>query len=301
MKVGKYSFDTSKLNKVLYPDAEVTKKDIINYYLEISDLMLDHLRGRPLTLKRFPDGIGKKGFYQKERSDYFPDWISSEKLERKEKDKIEMVIADKKATLAYLANQACLVMHPWLSRASKPHYPDKMIFDLDPSGGDFGDVKTCAKRIKKFLEDEFDLPVFVMSTGSKGLHVAVPITKNLEFGEVKEFAKKTAHILADGYPDDYTVEVRKNKRRNRIFLDYLRNEYAQTSVAPYSLRAKKGAPIAAPLSWEELDSFKDPSSINIENIFQRMGHKDDPWKDFFKEAKSLKTPLKRIGDGLGKR
>ncbi len=294
MKIGKYSFDTSNPDKILYPDAEVTKKDIINYYMEISDLMMNHLRDRPLTLKRFPDGIGKKGFYQKEKPEYFPEWISSKKLERKEKDKIEMVIADKKATLAYLANQACLVMHPWLSKASKPEYPDKMIFDLDPSGGDFSDVKTCSKRIKEFLEDEFDLPVFLMSTGSKGLHVAVPVVKNLEFCEVKEFARKTAHILAKRYPEDYTVEVRKNKRGERIFLDYLRNEYAQTSVAPYSLRAKEGAPVAAPLSWNELNEFSEPSSINIVNIFQRMGHKEDPWKDFFNEAKSLKTPLKKI-------
>jgi bifunctional non-homologous end joining protein LigD len=294
MKVGKYSIDTSNHDKILYPDEEISKKDIINYYLKISELMLPHLRGRPLTMKRFPDGIGSKGFYQKKRSDYFPDWIKSSGISRKEGENIEMLTAEKKASLVYLANQACLVLHPWLSRTSKPEYPDKMIFDLDPSGGSFKDVKTCAKRIKEFLENEFDLNVYVMSTGQKGLHVAVPVQKNLKFDKVKNFAGKVAHFMAEKYPDEYTVEIRKNKRGDRIFLDYLRNEYAQTAVSPYSLRAIKGAPVAAPLDWSELDNFDDPAQININNIFERMGQKKDPWNDFFKKSRSLKTPLKKM-------
>jgi bifunctional non-homologous end joining protein LigD len=294
MKIGKYNIETSNTDKIMFPEAKISKGDLINYYKEISDLIIPHIKSRPLTLKRFPDGIDSKGFFQKKRADYFPDWISSKKLERKEGDKIEMVTVSKKASLVYLANQASIVLHPWLSRADKPEYPDKMIFDLDPPGDDFAQVKKAAKKLRELLENDLDLPVYLMSTGSSGLHVAVPIRRNMKFDEVKDFARKVAALMAERYPDDYTVEIRKNKRKDRIFIDYLRNEYAQTSVAPYSLRALKNAPVAAPLLWDELDDFKGPKSISLQNIFKRMGQKKDPWSDFRKDAQSLKTPATKL-------
>lgn len=294
MKIGKYNIEISNTDKILFPDSKISKGDLINYYKEISDFIIPYIENRPLTLKRFPDGINSKGFFQKKRSDYFPDWISSKTLERKEGDKIEMVTAGKRASLVYLANQACIVLHPWLSRADKPEYPDKMIFDLDPPGDNFAEVKKTAKKLRDILENDLDLPVYLMSTGSSGLHVAVPIRRNMKFDEVKDFARKVATLMTERHPDDYTVEIRKNKRKERIFIDFLRNEYAQTSVAPYSLRAKENAPVAAPLTWDELNSFEGPDSISLQNIFKRMGQKKDPWHDFRKEAKSLKTPAKKL-------
>ncbi|MGC9344469.1 MAG: non-homologous end-joining DNA ligase, partial [Bacteroidales bacterium] len=255
---------------------------------------LDHIKDRPLTLKRYPDGIDSDGFFQKKKSDYFPEWISSKNLKRKVGNKINMVTLNKKAGLVYLANQACIVLHPWLSKADKPAFPDKIIFDLDPPGDDFGQVKDAAKKLREILTEELDLPVYLMSTGSSGLHVAVPIRRNMKFDEVKDFSRKVATLMADRYPEKYTVEIRKDKRKDRIFIDFLRNEYAQTSVAPYSLRAVKNAPVAAPLSWDELDDFKGPQSISLQNIFKRMGQKKDPWSDFRKDAKSLKTPATKL-------
>jgi len=294
MKVGKYQFKESNLDKVLFPQSGITKGDLIDYYLRVSDYMLPHLKGRPLTLQRYPNGIDKKGFFQKEKSDYFPDWIKTSELEKQNGDTIRMVLAENKATLAYLANQACVIPHTWLSKVSSPHNPDKLIFDLDPADGEFDKVKEGAKILRNLLKEKFSLESYVMSTGSKGLHIVIPIKNNLSFEEVKRFTSRVARFMADQYAHDFTVEVRKNKREGRIFIDFLRNAYAQTGVAPYSLRARKGAPVAAPLSWDELDRFEETDSINLKNIFRRLGKKPDPWQGYFQKAFSLKRPLKEV-------
>lgn len=207
MKIGKYNIDISNKEKIMFPDSGITKGDLLDYYVEISDLILPHIKQRPLTLRRYPDGLRKKGFFQKEKPGYFTSWIHSAKLERKEGGKIEMILAENKASLAYLANQACLVFHPWLSRADRPEYPDKMVFDLDPANDDFSKVKTAAKRLRELLEKDLKLTPYLMSTGSRGLHVVVAIRRDKKFSEVKEFASGAAHILAERYPDDLPDDI----------------------------------------------------------------------------------------------
>lgn len=286
---GKYKVELSNTEKILFPDDGITKGDVIEYYRKISEVMLPHIKGRPLTLQRFPDGIGEEGFFQKEASDYFPDWIETLSVKKKEGGKTDYVICNNSATLVYLANQACIAFHVWLSRKSRLEKPDRLIFDLDPSDeNDFPQVCQAAMSLRRFLENELNLTAFVMTTGSRGLHVVAPIKANLNFDLVRSFAQKAADIIAQRNSDRLTTAIRKEKRQGRIFLDTARNAYGQTAAAAYAVRAKPGAPIATPLDWEELeDSELNSQSYHLKNIFKRLAQKPDPWKSIDKRRVSL--------------
>ncbi|MFW6117245.1 MAG: non-homologous end-joining DNA ligase [Thermoproteota archaeon] len=293
-KFGSYTVEVSDVDKVLFPEDDFTKGDLIDYYNRISDVLLPHLKDRPITMQRFPDGINEEGFYQKEVPDYFPDWIERIKVEKKEGGSQNQVICNNKATLVYLADKACITPHIWLSRKDQLHHPDKIVFDLDPPDDDFEPVRSAASSLKKIL-DHLDLTSFVMTTGSRGLHVAVALDRSEDFDAVRDFAQRVAEYLASKHPDIFTTEERKKKRRGRLFLDILRNAYGQTSVAPYAVRAKTGAPIATPIDWKELkDKNLNSQSYTIDNIFQRLGQKDDPWKDIYQQTHTLDKPKNRL-------
>jgi bifunctional non-homologous end joining protein LigD len=285
---GPYNVDISHEEKVFFPGEGITKGDLVDYYVKVSDVILPHLEGRPISMQRFPDGIGKEGFYQKEIPDYFPDWIMRATVALKGGSTQPQVVVGNVATLAFLADQGCITPHTWLSRADRLTRPDKMVFDLDPPGKDFEPVRTAAFDIKEVLDD-LEILSFVMTTGSRGLHVVVPLDRGMEFDPVREIAKEIASVAVMRHPDRLTMEVRKEKRKGRIFLDTMRNAYAQTSVPPYAVRPRPGAPVATPLDWGEL---KDPgitsASYTIGNIFLRLGQKKDPMKDMFRHAVSLK-------------
>lgn len=295
LTIGNHTIDVERWDKVLFPDDGITKGDLIDYYREIADTMLPFMKDRPLTLQRFPDGIDEDGFYQKEAPEYFPDWIRrvSIPVEESGEDQ-DQVICDDTATLAYLANQACITPHIWLSRADKLHHPDKLIFDLDPPTDDFEPVRKAALDLRTIL-DEIELVSYVMTTGSSGLHVVVPLDRSADFDEVRDFARDLADILADRHPDRLTTAQRKKKRGDRLFLDYLRNSYGQNSVTPYAVRALSGAPVATPLDWDELhDKDLTSKSYTMDNIFQRLGQKEDPWHGMMRRARSLSKPRERL-------
>lgn len=286
--VGGHTIAVDRLDKVLFAEKGITKGDLIDYYERVAETMLPHMRDRPLTMQRFPNGIGDQGFYQKEAPDYFPEWIRRIMIhvEEDEEDQ-EQVICDDKATLVYLANQACITPHIWLSRADKLHYPDKLIFDFDPADDQFGPIRWAAKALRNLL-DEIGLPAFVMTTGSRGLHVVTPLDRSDNFDRARAFARDVADLLAKRHADRLTTAQRKQKRERRLFVDYLRNSYAQNSVAPYAVRALPGAPVACPLDWEELDeSDMYAQRYGIDNIFRRLGQKEDPWADMLEQAQSL--------------
>lgn len=271
MKIGDYNFEVSNEDKVLFPVAGITKGDIIEYYLRIAEHMLPHLRDRPVAMERFPDGIQTDGFYQKEVPDYFPGWIDRASVDRKEGSPIEMVVINNKATLAYLANQGCIALHGVLAKKDKQEQPDKLIFDLDPPEGEFELVKQCALDLLEYLKENTDLSARVMTTGSKGLHVYIHLPQQKTFDEIRTFAKEIAEKLADRHPEQYTTDIRKNKRKGRLFIDYLRNSHGQHSIIPFSLRALEGAPVATPLKWEELSGLKSAQQYSLKNIFRRLG------------------------------
>jgi bifunctional non-homologous end joining protein LigD len=281
-------------DKVLFPDDGITKKDLALYYERIAPFMLPHMRDRPLTLHRFPDGIDNEGFYQKDVSNYFPPYIRRSP-QKKEGGTTDYAVADNAASLVYLAGQAAITLHAWLSREDKPEYPDMLVFDLDPSGNDFEPVRRAAFRVRELVET-LEVTAFVKTTGSKGLHIAVPLDASAPFNEVRPFAHEIASFLAARDPEHLTIEERKVKRGDRVFLDTLRNSYAATAVAPYSVRALPGAPIATPLEWKELDDNKlNARTYRIANIFKRMEKKGDPWRDFGKKTYSLEGMQKRFG------
>jgi bifunctional non-homologous end joining protein LigD len=206
------------------------------------------------------------------------------------------VVCQNAATLVYLANQACITPHLWLSRQDKPDHPDRMIFDLDPWDDDFEPVRSAARSLKKLLE-ALELVPFLMTTGSRGLHVVVPLDRKSNFDEVREFALDVADLLANQEPGRLTTEQSKEKRGSRIFVDVLRNAYAQTTPAPYAVRAKAGAPVAAPLEWEELSSRSVNSRrYTLRNMFRRLGQKEDPWEGMGRRARSLDPAKRRLDD-----
>ncbi|NIR43391.1 MAG: ATP-dependent DNA ligase [Gemmatimonadetes bacterium] len=294
---GRNTVELSKLDKVLFPADGLTKGDLIDYYEGVYDVTSPHLENRPLTLQRFPDGIGNDGFYQKETPDYFPDWIDRARIDVKGGGSQEQVLCNKKATLVYLANQACITPHIWLSRADRIERPDRMIFDLDPPGDDFGPVRTAARRFRDLLRD-LELEPHLMLTGSSGAHVVVPLRREAEFDEVRKFAQLAADTLARRHPDDLTTEQRKAKRGDRVFLDTARNAYGQTAVAPYSVRARDGAPVATPIDWDELgDSDMHPQRYTIRNLNRRLAQRDDPWAHINRHAVgvgALRESLERL-------
>jgi bifunctional non-homologous end joining protein LigD len=259
--------------------------------------MLPHLRGRPLMLHRFPDGIDTAGFYQKDIPDYFPDWIHRVEL-AKEGGTVTHVVCDDEATLAYLAAQACITPHVWLSRADRPNHPDRLVFDLDPSGADFTAVRTTARDVRGVLEAA-GLATFVQTTGSKGLHVVAPLQRNADFDEVRAFAREVAERVAAADPDRRTTAIRKARRRGRVFIDIGRNAYAQTAVAPYAVRALPGAPVATPLEWRELGNSRlTPRHYTIANLRRRLGGRRDPWAEIGRLGKAV-GPAAAAVDDLG--
>jgi len=283
----------SKPDKVLFPGSGLTKGDLVDYYRRIAEAALPHLRGRPLSMQRFPDGIESDGFFQKDRPDYFPAWIEGKALP-KEGGSVTHVVANDAATLVYLANQACITPHVGLSRVDRIDAPDRLIFDLDPSGDDFSEVQDAAREVRGVL-GQLGLDSFVQTTGSRGLHVVVPLDRSTGFDEVRRFARALAEHVARRHPDKLTVEQRKQARGNRVFLDYLRNAYGQTAVAPYAVRAIEGAPVATPLTWSEaLAADMSPRKYTIRNIFRRLGQTDDPWADIDHQAKPLAPAHERL-------
>jgi bifunctional non-homologous end joining protein LigD len=285
-RFGRYSVETSSEDKVLFPDAGITKGQLIDYYEAVADTMLRHLRDRALTLHRFPDGIDADGFYQQQAGDYFPDWITRKTLS-KEGGEVAHVVCDKAATLVYLANQACITPHCWLSRIDEPDQPDRIVIDLDPADDDFGKVREAARLVADAFDD-LGLAVFLQVTGSRGIHVVAPIRRGPGFDDVRKRVREIADRLADEHADRLTVEQRKNKRGKRIYLDTSRLAYGQTMVAPYAVRAKPGAPVATPIKREELDDEDlSPRRWTIDTVLDRLDAEGDLWDGIGRAARDL--------------
>lgn len=294
-QIGSHTIELKNEKKVFFPENNITKGELIEYYHRISDTLLPFLKSRPISIERYPDGIKKEGFYQKDIPDHFPDWIDSVSIRKKESGTIRQVVCNNVETLIYLVNQGTISLHPWLSTSEDLHKPDKLVFDLDPPEGNFEIVVKGAKALRSLLEDELDLHAFVMTTGSKGLHIYIPIHSEKNFDHARNFAKNAAEFLANQHADIFTTETRKNKRNNRLFIDYLRNAYAQTSISPYSVRTMEGAPVATPLDWEELNrNDLHAQRYTIKNIFKRLSRKADPWKDLKNHASLLVQASDRL-------
>jgi bifunctional non-homologous end joining protein LigD len=293
IKAGNRTIEVSRPDKLLFPDDGFTKYDLVEYYAKVAETALPLWRDRPLSMQRFPDGIDSQGFFQKDIPDYFPDWIERAKLP-KDGGTIAYILGNNAATLAYIADQGCITPHLGLSRVDRIDRPDRLIFDLDPSDDDFGKVQFAARRVRELM-DGLKVETYVQVTGSRGLHVVIPLDRSEPFDAVRDLASTIADRLAAESPDELTVEQRKDNRGDRVFLDYLRNAYGQTAVAPYGVRAKPGAPVATPVDWDEaLASDMRPGKYNIRNIFRRLGSKQDPWRDMGRRGVSARRLMERL-------
>jgi bifunctional non-homologous end joining protein LigD len=290
---GDHAVKLSNPQKVLFPSAGLTKAELVGYYARVAPVMLPHLAGRPLSFERYPDGVAAEGFMQKNASDHFPAWLRRVRL-AKQNGVVDHVVAEDPGTLIYLANQACITFHVWLSRIDQVNYPDRLVFDLDPSDDDFAKVRWAAREARALLE-ELGLVPFLQVTGSRGLHLWVPLDRSADFDQVRQFASDVAERLVARRPRELTTAQRKAKRGDRVFVDVARNAYAQTAVAPYSVRARPQAPIATPIEWAELEDPKlGPQRYTVRNIFRRLARKRDPWAEIERHARPLHPAQERL-------
>jgi bifunctional non-homologous end joining protein LigD len=282
-------------DRVLFPRDGITKGELVDYYRRVAAAMLPHLDDRPLSLQRFPEGIDHQGFFQQEASDHFPDWVRRAKVPRRGGGTVEHPVCDDERTLAYLANLAVVTLHSWTSRVAELERPDRVVFDLDPAErSTLKEIREVARRVRDLL-DELGLVPFLQTSGSRGFHVVAPLRADAGFEEVSALAADAAELLAGRDPERLTVERRKAKRGERLFLDTGRNAYAQTAVAPYSVRPKDGAPVATPIDWAEL-ARTEPQSYNLRNLPRRLARKEDPWRAMDERARPFGRARERLDE-----
>jgi len=285
----------SHTEKVLFPDAGITKGELAAYYGAIAPLMLPHISGRPVTMERFPAGIGQKGFLQKDVSKGFPDWLERVTVPKKGGAVHHPLVNDSRALL-WVANQNCITPHVWTSRAPDLYHPDVCVFDLDPSREDEPEVLRAAALALRDLLNELGLPSWLKTSGSKGFHILVRLDRKARTGEVARFAHAVGTLLVKRDPEHLTQEFSKADRGGRILVDTGRNGYSATFAAAYAVRARPGAPVSAPCTWEELEHAEvGPRTFTLRTMAARVARVGDLWKEMNRsEVRSLKSALSRI-------
>ena len=284
--------------KIMFPEEGITKGELASYYEAIAPVMLPHLRRRPITMERFHRGIGSPGFFQKDVSKGFPEW-----LERVEVPKhggtVHHPIANDTRSLLWLANQNSITIHVWPSRTPNLYNPDICIFDLDPAREDELDRLRAAALLLRELLDELGLPSWIKTSGSKGFHIAVPLNGKHDFGEVARFAHTVGRVLVNRDPDNLTQEFHKVDRGGRILVDTGRNGYSATYAATYTVRARPGAPVSAPCTWKEIEKGEvGPKTFTLRTMAQRLAAEGDLWSDLLKSKVSLKRTLNRLNKSV---
>ena len=277
-------------DKKLFPG--ITKRDLADYHEQVGRVMVRHMRDRPVAMEAFPGGIGGQGHFMKDRPKHFPDWIPDVRVEKRG-GSLRHVLVRETATLVYLVGQNVITPHVWTSRADDVRKPDRIIFDLDPSTQKFAEVRAAARATGELLRG-LGLVPHAMVTGSRGVHVTVPI-KPVPFDEAFAFAKAVSLRLAEEHPKKLTTEFLKANREDRIFVDVLRNRYAQHAAPPYAVRPRPKAPVAAPLHWEELDDSKlKPDRWTIKSMPERVKSDGDAWHGMGGRAKSVSAASRRM-------
>ena len=288
-QVGKRKLELSNLDKVLFPEDGIVKAEVVAYYLKIAPTILHHIKGRALTMIRFPDGIHGESFYQKNRPEWAPDWVEFATLGTVEKD---YIVATEPAVLVWLANLAGLEIHQLHSRS--PHFdkPDYMVFDLDPPEGyTFSNLLPIADDLRQHVEG-YGYTAFVKTTGGKGIHICCPLAARQNFTEVFEAAQEIARPFVDRFPNDTTLHIKKEARKGRILVDIYRIRSGQSIVSPYSLRGRIGAPVSMPLTWAELERVKKPVEYNIHTVVDKVLQDGDAWEGMGASAVELHTHRK---------
>ena len=280
----------SNLDKVFWPQEQITKAHVIKYYLDMAPLILPIIKNRPLVMKRYPNGIFGDFFYQKECPAYAPEWVETFPVRHSHKI-INYLVCNNTATLIWMANQGCLEIHGWLSRLEHIDSPDFAVIDLDPAeGATFNDVLKVALIVREALES-FKIKGFPKTSGSAGLHIFIPLSSGYNFEDITEAVKYLAQILVNAYPDGVTIERVKAKRTGKVYLDYLQNGRGKTMAFPYSIRPRPGAPVSMPVSWEEIKQMDiEAGEFSLVNARSRV----DVNKKFIKEILEEKQSIDEL-------
>ncbi|HSF14551.1 MAG TPA: non-homologous end-joining DNA ligase [Vicinamibacteria bacterium] len=279
--------------KVLFSEDGITKGEIASYYEAIAPAMLPYLRGRPLTMERYPAGIGDKGFFQKNVPKGSPDWLPRVEVPKKD-GTVRFPLVGNKRSLLWLANQNCITPHVWTSRVPKLYQPDLCVFDFDPSRDEPDILRAAALQARELL-DELGLPSWVKTSGVKGFHVVVPLDARAGWDDVASFAHTVGALLVKRDPHNLTQEFNKADRGGRIYIDTGRNGYGATIAAAYAVRAKPGAPVSAPCTWEELERREvGPRTFTLRTMAVRVAEVGDLWSEMRKRRRSLRRPMKRL-------
>jgi bifunctional non-homologous end joining protein LigD len=280
--------------KILFPDVGITKGELASYYEMVAPVMIRHIRGRPITMERYPAGIGAKGFFHKDVSKGFPSWLERVEVPKKDGTVHHPLVSDTRSLL-WIANQNCITPHVWTSRVPDLYHPDVCVFDLDPSRDDQVDVLRAAALALRALLEELGLPGWIKTSGSKGFHILVPLDRKAHMGEVAGFAHAVGAELVRRDPAHLTQEFSKADRGGRILVDTGRNGYSATFAAPYAVRAKPGAPVSAPCTWDEVElGDVTPRTFTLRTMRIRLDATGDVWSDLGKRGRSLVRPIERL-------
>ena len=278
LKVGKISLKLTNQNKIYWPDEKITKGELVNYYSEIAPVILPYLKDRPQSLHRFPNGIQAPGFYQKDVDiKIIPSWLTTEKISSESnKEYIDYLICNDRATLIYMSNLGCIEVNPWNSRIKKPTKPDWLVIDLDPEAISFTEVVKVALATKKVC-DKFEVDCICKTSGATGLHIYVPLAAKYEYEIARNFAHLIAQQVNSLLPGITSLIRPPKQRQKKVYLDFLQNSKGQTLAAPYSVRPRPGATVSTPLLWSEVNNKLDPRKFTVKTIFKRLDKTGDIW------------------------
>jgi len=280
-------------DKILFPESGITKGALAAYYEMVAAVMVPHMRGRPVTMERYHRGIGAPGFFQKDVSKGFPEWLQRVEVPKKGGTVHHPIVTDTRSLL-WLANQNCITPHVWTSRAPDLYHPDICVFDLDPSEDNPAQLKAATFQLRDLLA-ELGLPSWLKTSGSKGFHIVVPLDGKSEMGDVAAFAHAVGALLVARDPENLTQEFHKVDRGRRILVDTGRNGYSATFAAAYAVRAKPDAPISAPCTWDELQRGEiGPQTFTVPTMAKRIDAVGDVWADLRKRGRSLRRAIEKV-------
>jgi len=281
--------------KVLFPEDGITKEELAAYYESIAPIMLPHIRDRPVTLERYPSGIDKKGFWQKDVSKGFPEWLRRVEVPKKDGTVHHPLIGDARS-LTWMTNQNTITPHVWVSRAPRLTFPDVCVFDLDPSLDEPDILRATALALRDLL-GALGLPAWIKTSGSKGFHILASLDGSASTGEVARFAHRVGALLVERDAEHLTGEFKKADRGGRILVDTGRNGYSATFAAPYAVRARRGAPVSAPCTWEEIERGDvGPQTFTLRTMRDRIETAGDLWSAMHQHRKPLRGAIERLGE-----